>query len=147
MPYCKNCHARLNRLTDKDRCPVCGTVHPLEGVGSETDEVTSQVDLNNFTEGQKIVRRRKTLLILFLTVGFTGAPFFYLKKKTNGILWLLLNLVILGGLFALFYFLLQLHLALTIILPILVVYSISGVIGAIYNFLPDLKDGEGEFVV
>ena len=147
MPECKYCHARLNRLTDQDRCPVCGTEHPLQGVISNTEEVTSQVDLNKFIEGQKIVRRRKTLLILFLTVGFTGAPFFYLKKKTNGILWLLLNLVILGGLFALLFFLLHLHLALAIVLPILVVYSISGVIGAIFNFLPDLKDGEGEFVV
>ena len=147
MPECKYCHARLNRLTDKDRCPVCGTKDPLSGVISNTEEVTSQVDLNHFIAGQKVVRRRKNLLILFLTVGFTGAPYFYLKKKVNGVLWLLLNLVILGGLFALFYFLLHLHLALAIILPILVSYSLNGVIGAIYNFLPDLKDGEGEFVV
>ena len=147
MPTCRNCGARISKTNDRDICPVCGTKNPLQGVSSDTMEVTSQIDLNNFVEGQKVVRRRKTLLILFLALGFTGAPFFYLKKKGNGIVWLILNLVILGGLFALFYFLLHLHLALTIILPILVVYSISGVIGAIYNFLPDLKDGEGEFVV
>ena len=146
MPTCRNCGARISKTNDRDICPVCGTKNPLQGVSSDTMEVTSQIDLNNFVEGQKVVRRRKTLLILFLAVGFTGAPFFYLKKKVNGVLWLILNLVILGGLFALFY-LLNLHLALAIILPILVVYSISGVTGAIFNFLPDLKDGEGEFVV
>ena len=147
MPTCRNCGARISKLNDKDICPVCGTKDPLQGVTSDTIEVTSQIDLNNFVEGQKVVRRRKILLILFLAVGFTGAPFFYLKKKKNGILWLVLNLVILGGLFALLFFLLHLHIALAIILPVLLVYAISGVMGAIYNFLPDLKDGEGEFVV
>ena len=146
MPTCRNCNARISKF-DSDICPVCGIKNPLQGVTSETIEVTSQIDLNNFTEGQKVVRRRKTLLLLFLLAGFTGAPFFYLKKKTNGILWLILNLAILGGLFALFFFVFGLHIALAIILPILVVYAISGVVGAIYHFLPDLKDGEGEFVV
>ena len=145
MPTCRNCKARISKF-DSDICPVCGTKDPLKGVTSDTMEVTSQIDLNHFAEGQKIVRRRKTLLILFLAVGFTGAPFFYLKKKGNGVLWLLLNLVILGGLFALFYFVFNM-LVLGIVVPILVVYALNAIIGTIYNFLPDLKDGEGEFVV
>ena len=146
MPNCKNCGARISKFDD-DMSPVCGTKKPLEGINSETIEITSQIDLNNFAEGQKVVRRRKKLLLLFLVIGFVGAPFFYLKKKKAAILWLILNLVLLGGLFALFFFAFKLHIAIAILIPILVVYFLNGVMGAIYHFLPDLKDGDGEFVV
>lgn len=146
MPNCKNCGARISKF-DADMCPVCGTKKPLEGINSETIEITSQIDLNNFAEGQKVVRRRKKLLFLFLVIGFVGAPFFYLKKKKAAILWLILNLILLGGLFALFFFAFKLHIAIAILIPVLVVYFINGVMGAIYHFLPDLKDGDGEFVV
>ena len=146
MPSCRNCGARLSKF-DKDICPVCGTLKPLEGVDSETVEITSQVDLSGFQAGQKVVRRRKTLLLYFLLIGFTGAPFFYLKQKKNAFLWLIGNLAVIGGLFAFFFFALNLHIALAIILPILTVYILNIAVALIYYFLPDLKDGEGEFVV
>ena len=146
MPNCRNCGARITKF-DKDICPVCGTKNPLQGVGSDTMEVTSQIDLNNFQEGQKVKCRRKKLLLFFLAFGFTGAPFFYLKKKKAGIFWLVMNLVILAGVFALLFFLAKLHIAIAILVPVLTVYAISGITGAVYNFLPDLRDGEGEFVV
>ena len=146
MPNCRNCGARITKF-DKDICPVCGTKNPLQGVGSETMEVTGQIDLNGFAEGQKVICRRKKLLLYFLALGFTGAPFFYLKKKKMGVFWLFLNLLILGGVFALLFFLLKLHLVICIVVPILSVYAISAITGAIFHFLPDLKDGEGEFVV
>ena len=146
MPNCRNCGARITKF-DKDICPVCGTKNPLQGVGSDTMEVTSQIDLNNFTEGQKVVCRRKKLLLFFLAIGFTGAPFFYLKNKKAGVFWLILNLILLGGIFSLFFFVINPPLVVSIIVPIAVVYVLSAIVGAIYNFLPDLKDGEGEFVV
>ena len=146
MPNCRNCGARLSKF-DADICPVCGTKKPLEGVNSETIEITSQIDLNNFAEGQKVVRRRKTLLVLFLAVGFTGTPFFYLKKKKMAIIWLLINFIILGGLFALFFALIKPHIVISILIPIVAVYLLNSIMGAIYHFLPDLKDGEGAFVV
>ena len=146
MPNCRNCGARITKF-DKDICPVCGTKSPLQGVGSETMEVTGQIDLNNFADGQKVVCRRKKLLLFFLTLGFTGTPFFYLKRKKTGVFWLILNLLILGGIFSLLYFLLHLHLAICIVTPIVAVYLLSAIIGVIYHFIPDLKDGEGEFVV
>ncbi len=145
MPNCKNCGARISKF-DKDICPVCGTKNPLEGVSSETVEITSQIDLNNFVEGQKVVCRRKKMLILFLACGFTASQFFYLKRKKFAILWLIINLLLIGG----FFFLLsmiQMPLPVVIILSILSSYVLNGVVGAIYYFLPDLKDGEGEFVV
>ena len=146
MPSCRNCGARLSKF-DRDICPVCGTLKPLEGVESETVEITSQVDLSGFQAGQKVVRRRKTLLLYFLLIGFTGAPFFYLKQKRNAFLWLVINLAVIGGLFVFFFLALNLHIALAIILPIVTVYILNICVALIYYFLPDLKDGEGEFVV
>lgn len=146
MPSCRNCGARLSKF-DKDICPVCGTLKPLEGVSSETVEITSQVDLSGFEAGQKVVRRRKTLLLYFLLIGFTGAPFFYLKQKRNAFLWLVANLAVIGGLFVFFFLALSLHIALAIILPIITAYILNAAVALIYYFLPDLKDGEGEFVV
>lgn len=145
MPNCKNCGARISKF-DKDICPVCGTKNPLEGVSSETVEITSQIDLNNFVEGQKVVCRRKKMLVLFCACGFTASQFFYLKRKKFAILWLVINLLLIGA----FFFILsmaRMPLPVVIILSILSSYVLNGIVGAIYYFLPDLKDGEGEFVV
>ena len=146
MPNCRNCGARISKF-DKDMCPVCGTKDPLKGVTSETIEITSQIDLNHFQEGQKVVCRRKKVLLFFLLFGFTGSAYFYMKRKKAGILWLILNIVLLGGLFALFFFPLGLGVLWSILIPLLIIYALNGAFAAIYFFLPDLKDGEGEFVV
>ena len=145
MPNCRNCGARISKF-DKDICPVCGTKNPLEGVSSETVEITSQIDLNNFVEGQKVVCRRKKMLILFLACGFSAAQFFYLKRKKFAVLWLIINLAIVAAV----YFLISMFrtpLAVCIIVAVLSTYVLNSIMGAIYYFLPDLKDGEGEFVV
>lgn len=145
MPNCRNCGARISKF-DTDICPVCGVANPLEGVSSETVEITSQIDLNGFKDGQKVVCRRNKLFAFFLAFGFTGIPFYYLKRKTFAFIWLFINLAILGGAFSILYFAAHLHIALAIILPLLLVYLINSIIGVIYKFLPDLRDGEGEFV-
>ena len=46
MPSCRNCGARLSKF-DSDICPVCGTKKPLEGVSTETIDITSQVDMSD----------------------------------------------------------------------------------------------------
>ena len=146
MPSCRNCGARLSKF-DSDICPVCGTKKPLEGVSSETIEITSQVDLSSFTAGQKVKRRRKTMLLLSLLLGFTGALFFYIKKALLGFIWLLINLLVGVGLAVLFLLVVKLNLALSIILPVILIYLVNAIVGAIYFLKPNLKDGEGEFVV
>lgn len=146
MPSCRNCGARLSKF-DSDICPVCGTKKPLEGVSSETIEITSQVDLSSFTAGQKVKRRRKTMLLLSLLLGFTGALFFYIKKALLGFIWLLINLLVGAGLAVLFLLVVKLNLALSIILPVILIYLVNAIVGAIYFLKPNLKDGEGEFVV
>ena len=145
MPNCRNCGARLSKF-DTDLCPVCGIKNPLEGISSETVEITSQIDLSQMKEGQKVKRRRKILTLLFYVLGFTGAAFFYIKKAMLGLIWLICNLVVMGGLFALFYFTVK-NLVVAIIVPVLVAYVINIIVGVVYNFLPNIKDGEGEFIV
>ena len=145
MPNCRNCGARLSKF-DADICPVCGIKNPLEGIDSETVEITSQIDLSQMKEGQLVKRRRKVLTLLFYTLGFTGAAFFYIKKAILGLIWLVCNLLVMGGLFALFYLTVK-NVAVAIIVPILAVYLINIIVGVVYNFLPNIKDGEGEFIV
>lgn len=146
MPTCRNCGARLSKF-DKDICPVCGTLDPLKGVSSETVEITSQVDLSEFQEGQKVVRRRKKMLILFLSIGFTGLGFFYLKKKKEALFYIAINILLFTSGFLLLHLLAGLNIALAIILPIVAMYVMSAIFGLIYFYTPNLKDGEGEFVV
>lgn len=146
MPNCRNCGARLTKF-DTDLCPVCGIKDPLQGASSETVEITSQIDLSEMKEGQRVVRRRKKMLLLFILLGFTGAAFFYIKKSKLGLIWLLSNLVVMGGLFALFFVAIKMPLPFTIAIPLLIAYFVNIVTGVIYNFLPDLRDGEGEFIV
>ena len=61
MPNCRNCGARLSKF-DTDLCPVCGIKNPLQGTSSETVEITSQIDLSEMKEGQKVLRRRKKFI-------------------------------------------------------------------------------------
>lgn len=146
MPNCRNCGARITKF-DKDICPVCGTKNPLQGVSSETVEITTQIDVSKFKEGQKVVCRRKTLLLLFLCIGFLGIPFFYLKEKKKGVIYLIINLICMVAIFASCYFLLKWPLVASILIPFGFAYLENFIVGFIYYFLPDLKDGEGEFVV
>ena len=146
MPSCRNCGARLSKF-DNDICPVCGTKKPLEGVSSETIEITSQVDLSDFKAGQKVVRRRKMMLILSLLVGWTGAMFFYLKNMKVAILWLLLNLGFIASVSLLLFSLVGLHIALALVIGFAGAYLVNIINGLIFFYRKDLKDGEGEFVV
>ena len=146
MPNCRNCGARLTKF-DKDICPVCGIKDPLQGVTSETVEITSQVDLSEFQEGQKVVRRRKKMLIFFLTLGFTGLGYFYLKKKKEAFFAITISLLLMSSGFLLLHLVASLNIALSIIFPIIAVYIVHAIFGLVLYFTPNLKDGEGEFVV
>ena len=87
------------------------------------------------------------MLLLSLLLGFTGALFFYIKKAILGFIWLLINLLVGAGLAVLFLLVVKLNLALSIILPVILIYLVNAIVGAIYFLKPNLKDGEGEFVV
>ena len=64
-----------------------------------------------------------------------------------GLIWLVCNLAFIGGLFAILYAACHLHIALAIVVPVASVYLINAITALVYNFLPNIKDGEGEFIV
>ena len=144
MPVCKNCGSRIDKFS-KDVCPICGQVNPFsEKTGSETVEVTTSIDVNN--EDYK-PRHKKTMLILFIALGFFGVPFFYLYQKKSGLIFLLINLIGMGviGFILGFYAHLEIYAAILIAVSIFLVIN-SGT-GLYLYFMPNLQDGRGDFVL
>ena len=147
MPYCRNCGARITKF-EKDICPVCGTRNPLDGASSDTVEITSQLDLGA-KENRKLYKAhfRLNTFIWFIFLGWTGAGFFYLAFKKRGLIWLLCNLAVLGGLIALFALVvLDSKNWLAYAAPVSVVYLVNIGVGIYYLCKKDIKDGNGEFI-
>ena len=144
MPVCRHCGSRISKF-DKDRCPVCGELQPLEGVTSDTVEVTSVINVSPEEFNSYKPRTRKTFILLSCLVGFLGVQFFYLKYKRAGFIWLALNLVILAGGFCAFFFGVH-NLLLAILIPLLVVYAASIVFGLVIFFKPSFKDADGNLL-
>ena len=140
MPICRHCGVRISKF-DKDRCPICGELEPLKDVKSDTIEVTSEIDINERDLLFKYKpRKRTTLLLLSMLLGWTGAPFFYLYYKKMGFIWLLANLIIFAGAFSAFYFPSLLNLPLSIIIPLGVLYISNITLGLIIFFRKNVKD-------
>ena len=144
MPVCRHCGSRISKL-DKDRCPVCGEINPLEGVNSDTIEVTSVLDISSSEELAFKPKTKKMFLLLSCLIGWVGAQFFYLKYKRAGLIWLAINLVILAGGFCAFFF--GVHsLLLAILIPLLVLYAANIVFGLVIYKKPSFKDGDGNLL-
>ena len=145
MPTCRECHSRISKF-DKDRCPVCGCVNPLEGVSSETVEITSQIDLNGADFANYKPRKRITAFFLSLFLGFFGAPFFYLGWKKCAIGSIVFNLAFIGGIGTLFALCTPLGFALGYVIALAIMFVINGLIGLIFVFKDSIKDKDGEFI-
>lgn len=145
MPNCKNCGARITKF-DKDMCPICGTLKPLEGVSSETVEITSEIDLKN-PEFKEFKPVRRSLICLFSSLlGPFGIQFFYMKYLRAGFIWLISNLLFIGGLGCILFFAAKMPALWSFLIPLFISYFINILFGVIALFLPNLKDGKGEFV-
>ena len=144
MPVCRHCGSRISKL-DKDRCPVCGEINPLEGVNSDTIEVTSVLDISSSDELAFKPKTKKMFLLLSCLIGWVGAQFFYLKYKRAGLIWLAINLVILGGGFCAFFFGVH-NLLLAILIPLLVLYAANIAFGLVIFKKPSFKDGDGNLL-
>jgi hypothetical protein len=144
MPVCRNCKSRISKF-DKDICPICGAKFPLENAKSETNEVTSEIDVSRPEFSNAKPRYKKILLTLFFLLGFSGAPFFYLKFKKLGLLWLLLNCLSIGGASAFMFFASPLAYW-GILIAFAFVYLINIIVGIVYFKTDNLKDRNGEFV-
>lgn len=145
MPKCRNCGGRITRF-DKDICPICGEKNPLAGVSSETVEITSNLDLNDVElKNFKPSTRFKTF-ILFILIGWTGAPMFYLRYIRIGLIWLFINASIFIASFLPLLLLTNLGLLFSLLIAISIIYIINIIMGIIAYFKHNLKDGRGEFL-
>lgn len=145
MPICKNCKKRIDRF-NKDRCPICGVERPFEGMSSDTVEITTNIDTDKYNSDYHPCKK-KQLLIWFLAVGFTGIPFFYIHKKKLGFLHLLTNLLVLAAVVVVFTLVVQLCVIYSILIGIGLLYLINCIFGLVFYYQPNLKDGNGEFLI
>ncbi|MDY0178090.1 MAG: TM2 domain-containing protein [Erysipelotrichia bacterium] len=143
MPNCRKCNTRLTKF-EKDICPVCGCKNPLEGMTSETMEITAEISAVGDLVKDYHPKTRTACFVLSILFGWTGAVYFYLRKVSKGIVWLLINLVLLGGLFTAFYFLNLDWLA--YLLPIVIVYIFNIAMAFRFFYAMDYRDGQGNFL-
>ena len=145
MPICKNCHKRIERF-NKDRCPICGVELPFEGMSSDTIEITTNIDVDNIDVDFHPCKKSK-LLLFFCAIGITGVPFFYLKRKKLGFTQLFASLALFVGLSLALWFTTEIHSFLCGLIALGAVYVINSIIGLVFYFTPNLKDGNGVFVI
>ena len=145
MPKCKVCGTRLTKF-DKDICPVCGAKSPFGDEMNETIDITSEIDINNPEFKDAFPRKKKLAFLLFVLLGWTGYPFYYVRKKTLFPIWGLINIGAIAGLSVAFYFITKI-----IVVGILIAFGISILVntfvGLYYLLFPDVKDGSGEFLI
>ncbi len=143
MPYCKYCNSRISKF-DTDRCPLCGGERPLDGVSSETIDITKEIKMDGSEFTNYKPKRRGICFAWSATLGIFGAPWFYLKFIGRGIIWLIVNLlIILGGGLTL-GFLLDTWIYLIII--VVTMYVLNLLFGLFFLFRDNLKSKDGEFV-
>lgn len=147
MPVCKYCNARISNH-DKDLCPVCGGLRPLDGApSSETIEFTQGIDITDDSVRGQTPRTKNNTMLLFILIGWTGLGFNYLRYKISKVLiWLVTNLAIMGGLGSILCFATPLSFV-GFIISVGISYLINIVIGLIYKFRPNMKDGQGELIL
>ena len=145
MPVCRNCKKRIERF-NKDRCPICGIEHPFEGVSSDTVEITTNIDVDSVGVDYN-PRKKKKMLLFFCLVGLTGIPFFYLHKKLLGFLQIVWSLLIISGVAVLLWFFTPLINYFCGLCGLGAAYLVNILLGLILYKTPNLKDGDGEFVL
>lgn len=144
MPVCRHCGSRITKF-DTDRCPICGELNPLEGVNSDTIEITSEVDLSSADFSAFKPRKKTTTLLLSCLIGWLGSTFFYLGYKKFGLFWLLGNVLVIGGSFSAFFFGLN-NLLLAILIPAVLAYLVNIIVGLYLYKNPTLKDSDGNLL-
>ena len=145
MPKCKYCGSRITRF-DKDICPICGEKDPLQGVSSETIEITSNLDLSEAELKEFKPTTKFRAFLLFCFIGWTGAPMFYLNYYNQALIWLFINGVIIGGVGSIFSFVTSLGAPWGYLVALSIAYVIDIFLGLFAFFKHNLKDGRGEFL-
>lgn len=144
MPYCKYCNERISKL-DKDICPFCGSVKPLQGVESKTTDITQTIDPVG-TQDIKYKHKSKKVLFLLSLLGPFGGPFYYLDYPKTGLLFLAITIFFVGGSGLVMGLLSILSWPLAFIIPFIVVELMHIIFGLILIRKHNLRDKKGKYI-
>ncbi|MGI6714376.1 MAG: zinc-ribbon domain-containing protein [Bacilli bacterium] len=144
MGKCRNCGSKIDE--NEKYCPVCGVINPIRVKKVQTVNDTSFLDPVEPDYQLYRQRSRKVTLLLFVLLGFTGAPFFYLGYKKRGMMWLLVHLLLLSGLPLLAHFQTATSFWQALLIVFLVLFPVNLSLGLYYRFARDVKDATGEFL-
>jgi len=146
MPQCKNCHREITKF-DNDVCPYCGTPHPIDE-NYKTKDMTQFVDpvSGNYQLYKSKTKKKTALLAIFL--GWTGAHFFYLGFKKEGIIALIVSLLIIGGGGSLLFFTIPMMkpFGLGYLLSFVLAWIVYPPFAVKYVKSDTFKDANGEFL-
>ena len=144
MAKCKYCHESISRL-DKEVCPFCGGLKPLDGTDTSTQDVTKVIDqLENPVE----IRHKKRLIALLLAIfcGFLGLDQFYLGKHKKGFITLTISLLLICGIGSILFFAVKWHSPLAFLIPYFVIECYCLYLALCYLTNNSIQDAYGEFL-
>lgn len=146
MKKCRQCGTLLDEHVDT--CTTCGINKPFEKEKMKTEyDLTVMFDAIGSDVSLYRVKKRKTLLILSWTLGFVGAPLFYLGFKKRGFISLLSYLVVFLIPALILYFTNIVSPLLAFLLPALILILLFNTIsGIIFLLNPSYKDNNGEYL-
>lgn len=145
MPKCKNCGMSLSRL-DKDVCPFCGTLKPIDGQENVTEDITKAFDPVRYELQDVKQKSRVAAGLLAIFLGPFGAHAFYLGKKLLGLILLLITLALVGGVGSALFFSGVLPNALAFVIPYLLMEVSMIVVGIVIFKRRDETDANGELL-
>lgn len=144
MAKCKYCHQDISRL-DKEICPFCGGLKPLEGTDTSTQDVTKVID--QLEHPVKIKHKKRIVAaILSALFGFLGASHFYLGKFKKGIFYLSFSLLLISGIGLILFFAVGWKSPFAFLVPYFVLEAVSLFNSYIYLTKHNIQDSHGEFL-
>ena len=144
MAKCKYCHEVISRL-DKEVCPFCGGIKPLDGTDTSTQDVTKVID----QLGSSITIKHKKRLIAALAAvlfGFLGAHHLYLGKYKKAGITAGICLAFILGVGLLLFFAVNFKSPLAFLIPYFVTECYSLFCGYVYLTKHNIQDASGEFL-
>ena len=144
MAKCKYCHESISRL-DKEICPFCGGVKPLDGTDTSTQDVTKVID--QLEHPVKIKHKKRVIAALLAVLfGFLGAPHFYLGKPKKGLLTALICICFIAVVGVILYFVVKWQNILAFLSPYFAIELYSIFTAYVYLTKHNIQDSHGEFL-
>lgn len=143
MAQCKYCHETISRL-DKDVCPFCGGLKPLDGTDTSTQDITKVIGQVDTKVEIKHKKRIVTMLLAFV-VGFLGLHSLYLGKVKHCLITLGISVGLIGGIGSLVYFVAWRNIF-AYLIPFFVIEFLMILVGIGYFIKRDVTDSHGEFL-